>query len=41
MKYDLDWYVANGYVAQMPDLGQLVDNRYCDYALQQLGHYQP
>jgi NitT/TauT family transport system substrate-binding protein len=41
MKYDLDWYHANGYIAQLPDLQQIVDNRYCDYAVQQLGKYQP
>ena len=41
MKYDLDWYHANGYIAQLPDLQQIVDNRPCDYAVQQLGKYQP
>ncbi|HEY7060536.1 MAG TPA: ABC transporter substrate-binding protein [Chloroflexota bacterium] len=41
MKYDIDWYVSHGYVQQPPDLGQIVDNHYCDYAIQQLGHYQP
>ena len=38
---DLDWYVANGYVPQKPDLAQALDNSYCDYAVQQLGRYQP
>ncbi|HLH26589.1 MAG TPA: ABC transporter substrate-binding protein [Chloroflexota bacterium] len=37
----LDWYVANGYVPQRPDLAQAIDNRYCAYAVQQLGPYQP
>ncbi|HEY7060535.1 MAG TPA: ABC transporter substrate-binding protein [Chloroflexota bacterium] len=41
MRYDVDWYVSHGYVQQPPDLGQLVDNHYCDYAIQQLGRYQP
>jgi NitT/TauT family transport system substrate-binding protein len=41
MAWDLDWYVANGYVPQKPDLAQAIDNGYCDYAVQQLGRYQP
>jgi NitT/TauT family transport system substrate-binding protein len=41
MDADIDWYVANGYVPQRPDLAQAIDNRYCDYAIQQLGRYQP
>ena len=41
MKYDLDWYHAHDYIAQVPDLQQIVDHRYCDYAVQQLGPYQP
>jgi sulfonate transport system substrate-binding protein len=39
--WDLDWYVANGYVPQKPDLAQALDNGYCNYAVQQLGRYQP
>jgi NitT/TauT family transport system substrate-binding protein len=38
---DLQWYVANGYVAQAPDLAQAIDPRYCDYAVGELGRYQP
>ncbi|HZU07893.1 MAG TPA: ABC transporter substrate-binding protein [Chloroflexota bacterium] len=38
---DLDWFVANGYLRERPDLRMVVDNRYVDYALQQLGRYQP
>ncbi|HLH26605.1 MAG TPA: ABC transporter substrate-binding protein [Chloroflexota bacterium] len=41
MAWDLDWYVANGYVPQKPDLTQALDNGYCDYAVQVLGRYQP
>ncbi len=41
MAWDLDWYVTNGYVPQKPDLAQALDNGYCDYAVQQLGRYQP
>ncbi len=41
LAWDLDWYHAHGYVAQKPDLTQTVDHRYCDYAVQQLGRYQP
>ncbi len=37
----LDWYVANGHVPQRPDLAQALDDRYCAYAVQQLGRYQP
>src|SRR5579884_822544 len=36
----LDWYVAQGYVPQRPDLSQAIDHRYCDYAVQYLGRYQ-
>jgi ABC-type nitrate/sulfonate/bicarbonate transport system substrate-binding protein len=38
---DLQWYVANGHVPQPPDMAQAVDHSYCDYAVQQLGRYQP
>ncbi len=41
MVADLEWYAANGYVPQKPDLVQAVDNTYCDHAIQQLGRYQP
>ncbi len=41
MVADLEWYAAHGYVPQKPDLAQIVDNTYCDYAIQQLGRYQP
>jgi ABC-type nitrate/sulfonate/bicarbonate transport system substrate-binding protein len=41
MAWDLDWYVANGYVPQKPDLARALDNGYCEYAVQQLGRYQP
>ena len=41
MTYDLDWYLDHGYLSQKPDLTQIVDNSYCDYAVQQLGRYQP
>jgi hypothetical protein len=41
MQWDLDWYASNGFVAQRPNLLQTLDNSYCDYAIQQLGRYQP
>ncbi|HZU04991.1 MAG TPA: ABC transporter substrate-binding protein [Chloroflexota bacterium] len=41
MAWDLEWYIANGYVTQKPDLAQAVDHRYCDHAVQVLGRYQP
>jgi NitT/TauT family transport system substrate-binding protein len=41
MAADIDWYFENGYIAPKPDVTQLVDHSFCDYALQQLGRYQP
>ena len=41
MQWDLDWYASNGFVTQKPDLLQTIDNSYCDYAIQQLGRYEP
>ncbi|HLH25152.1 MAG TPA: ABC transporter substrate-binding protein [Chloroflexota bacterium] len=41
MAADVDWYFENGYIAPKPDVTQYVDHSYCDYALQQLGRYQP
>jgi NitT/TauT family transport system substrate-binding protein len=41
MQWDLDWYASNGFVTQKPDLLQTIDNSYCEYAIQQLGRYQP
>jgi ABC-type nitrate/sulfonate/bicarbonate transport system substrate-binding protein len=38
---DLDWFVVNGYLREKPDLRTVVDNRFVEYALQQLGRYQP
>lgn len=41
LAWDLDWYIAHGFVTQRPDLPAVVDNRYCDGALAVLGRYQP
>jgi NitT/TauT family transport system substrate-binding protein len=41
MAADVDWYFEHGYIAPKPDVAQFVDRSYCDYALQQLGRYQP
>ena len=41
MATDVDWYFEHGYIARKPDVTQLVDHSFCDYALQQLGRYQP
>jgi ABC-type nitrate/sulfonate/bicarbonate transport system substrate-binding protein len=35
---DLDWYAGKGYVASL-DLQQVVDDSYCQYAVQRLGAY--
>jgi NitT/TauT family transport system substrate-binding protein len=37
---DLEWYVRKGFVQQRPNLDQLLDTSYTDYAVQQLGPYQ-
>ena len=34
-----EWYVANGYMTDRLDLDQVVDYRFLDFALQQLGRY--
>ena len=36
-----DWFAAHGYVSRKVDLGQVIDNQYADYAVAQLGPYQP
>jgi hypothetical protein len=33
--------IAPNLERRFPDLQQIVDNRYCDNAVQQLGKYQP
>jgi NitT/TauT family transport system substrate-binding protein len=38
---DMDWYVANGYLTEKPDLNRVVDNSFADYAVRTLGKYQP
>ncbi len=35
---DLEWYAGKGYVPLL-DIKQVVDNSYCEYAVQQLGPY--
>jgi NitT/TauT family transport system substrate-binding protein len=38
---DLDWYRQRGVVQADISVDQMVDNQYVEYALQQLGKYQP
>ncbi|HLH23560.1 MAG TPA: ABC transporter substrate-binding protein [Chloroflexota bacterium] len=38
---DIDWYVANGFSPQRVDAASTIDRGFVDYALQQLGRYQP
>jgi NitT/TauT family transport system substrate-binding protein len=38
---DMDWYVANGYLTEKPDVARIVDNSFADYAVRALGKYQP
>ena len=37
----MDWYVANGYLTEKPDVARVVDNSFADYAVRTLGKYQP
>jgi NitT/TauT family transport system substrate-binding protein len=36
-----DWFAANGYVSTKVDLSKVIDNQFADYAVEQLGPYQP
>jgi hypothetical protein len=36
-----DWFVEHGYVQTKVDMSKVVDNRFADYAVAQLGPYQP
>jgi NitT/TauT family transport system substrate-binding protein len=36
-----DWFVERGYVPTRVDLAKVIDNQFVDYALAQLGPYQP
>jgi NitT/TauT family transport system substrate-binding protein len=36
-----DWFAAHGYVSRAVDLGAVLDPRFADYAVQQLGPYRP
>ena len=36
-----DWFVEHGYVPTKVDLSKVIDNQFADYAVQQLGPYQP
>ncbi len=36
-----DWFAEHGYVATKVDLSKAIDNQFADYAVQQLGPYQP
>jgi NitT/TauT family transport system substrate-binding protein len=41
MQEDIDYYVQAGYMKEKPDLAKLVDPSFQEYAVQQLGPYQP
>ena len=36
-----DWFFDNGYVPTKVDLSKVIDNQFADYAVAQLGPYQP
>jgi ABC-type nitrate/sulfonate/bicarbonate transport system substrate-binding protein len=36
-----DWFVAHGYVARKVDVPAIIDYQFADYAVAQLGAYQP
>jgi NitT/TauT family transport system substrate-binding protein len=36
-----DWFAERGYVQTKVDIGKVVDNQFADYAVAQLGPYQP
>ncbi|HZS02393.1 MAG TPA: ABC transporter substrate-binding protein [Chloroflexota bacterium] len=36
-----DWFYDHGYVPTKVDLSKVIDNQFADYAVQQLGPYQP
>ena len=36
-----DWFAARGYVPRKIDLSQVIDDQFADYAVAQLGPYQP
>lgn len=37
---DAKWYFEQGYIKKLPDISEIVDHRYVDYAISQLGEYQ-
>ncbi len=41
LEADYRWYIAQGLIGDVVNLSQLVDGRFVDYALQQLGRYAP
>lgn len=41
IQYDIDFYVRYGYVATAPKVEDVVDLSFVEYAVQQLGQYQP
>jgi NitT/TauT family transport system substrate-binding protein len=38
---DLQWFVDQGQVPQAPDMSQVIDTSFAEYAVQRLGPYQP
>jgi NitT/TauT family transport system substrate-binding protein len=38
---DLDWYMANGFVQERPDLTKALDDSFCQAAVKELGPYTP
>lgn len=41
IQYDIDFYVRYGYVATAPNVEDVVDTSFVEYAIEQLGKYQP
>jgi NitT/TauT family transport system substrate-binding protein len=40
LEYDLQWFVANGFVPRAPRLDDVLDQSYVDYAISRLGRYK-
>jgi NitT/TauT family transport system substrate-binding protein len=41
VKNDLQWFVDHGMTQQAPDMTQVIDTSFAEYAVQRLGPYQP
>ncbi|MDD3089030.1 MAG: ABC transporter substrate-binding protein [Candidatus Omnitrophica bacterium] len=40
VKEDIDWYYDHGYVASRPDVNDIVDDEFAEYAVKELGPYR-